>query len=164
MRKYCNCNAHLLDVFYPFIFLSRYSDADIPVYFLKAIENKDKYQEEGKFIAWIKVVAQNMAKDMFKSAYFQNSCLSSNIDDFQLEDKKQTALEVQLQKERQKTILKAVDSLPSKMRDVIYFYEFEELSYEETAKKLGISIGTVKSRLFNAREILSQKLSHLKGE
>ena len=44
--------------------------------FLKAIENKDKYQEEGKFIAWIKVVAQNMAKDMFKSAYFQNSCLS----------------------------------------------------------------------------------------
>lgn len=132
--------------------------------FLRAIENKDKYQEEGKFIAWIKVVAQNMAKDMFKSAYFQNSCLSSNIDDFQLEDKKQTALEVQLQKERQKTILKAVDSLPVKMRDVIYFYEFEELSYEETAKKLGISIGTVKSRLFNAREILSQKLSPLKGE
>ena len=50
------------------------------------------------------------------------------------------------------------------MREVINLYEFEELSYEEIANKLGISLGTVKSRLFSAREILSEKLSYLKGE
>ncbi len=132
---------------------------------LKIIENKDKYKEEGKFVAWVKIIAQNLAKDMFKSAYFKNKQNTCNIDEIQTEDKKLLSpLEVQLQKERQKIILKAVDSLPSKMRQVVYLYEFEELSYEEVSQKLGISVGTVKSRLFNAREILSKKLSHLKGE
>ena len=67
-------------------------------------------------------------------------------------------------KKRQKLILKAVDSLPSKMRDVVVYYEFEEMSYEEIAARLKISVGTVKSRLFNARSILTEKLSYLKGE
>lgn len=133
--------------------------------FLKVLENKDKYSEEGKLFAWVKTVTQNVVKDMFKSSYFKNKNCLTDVDSCQIEDKKIVSpLEVQLQKERQKIILKAVDSLPSKMREVIYLYEFEELSYEETAKKLGISVGTVKSRLFNAREILSQKLTHLKGE
>ncbi|MBO7244005.1 MAG: RNA polymerase sigma factor [Alphaproteobacteria bacterium] len=132
--------------------------------FLKAIEHKEHYEEEGKLIAWLKMIAQNTAKDMFKSSYFRNSAVTGDLETIQIEDKNKSALDVQLQKERQKIILKAVDSLPIKMRDVIYLYEFEELSYEETALKLGISVGTVKSRLFNAREILSQKLSHLKGE
>ena len=133
--------------------------------FLKALEHKDLYNEEGKSIAWLKVIAQNLIKDMFKSASFKAITCSDTIHEMQIEDEKTlSALDLQLQKERQKTILKAVDALPAKMRDVVYLYEFEELSYEEVSKKLGISIGTVKSRLFNAREILSQKLSHLKGE
>ena len=133
--------------------------------FLKALEHKELYIEEGKSIAWLKVIAQNLIKDMFKSSSFKAANYSDTIHEMQIEDGEAiSALELQLKKERQKTILKAVDSLPSKMREVIYLYEFEELSYEEVSQKLGISIGTVKSRLFNAREILSQKLSHLKGE
>ena len=89
----------------------------------------------------------------------------ADVEEAEIHDSKSlTALELQLQKERQKAILKAVDSLPSKMREVINLYEFEELSYEEIANKLGISLGTVKSRLFSAREILSEKLAYLKGE
>ena len=80
------------------------------------------------------------------------------------DNEEKSALDLQLQKERQKAILKAVDQLPSKMREVVYLYEFEEYSYDEIAKKLNISIGTVKSRLFSAREILSEKLSYMKGE
>ena len=38
------------------------------------------------------------------------------------------------------------------------------MSYEEIAARLKISVGTVKSRLFNARSILTEKLSYLKGE
>ena len=133
--------------------------------FLKALEHKELYVEEGKSIAWLKVIAQNLIKDMFKSSSFKATTCSDAIHDMQIEDEKTlSALDLQLQKERQKTILNAVDSLPTKMREVVYLYEFEELSYEEVSQKLGISIGTVKSRLFNAREILSQKLSHLKGE
>jgi RNA polymerase sigma-70 factor (ECF subfamily) len=133
--------------------------------FLKALEHKDFYVEEGKSLAWLKVIAQNLIKDMFKSSAFKAANCSDTIHEMQIEDGQTiSALDLELQKERQKTILKAVDSLPSKMRQVVYLYEFEELSYDETAKRLGISVGTVKSRLFNAREILSEKLSHLKGE
>ena len=133
--------------------------------YLKALENKEKYQEEGKLIAWLKVIAQNVAKDYFKNSYFKSMNQKADVEEAEIHDcKSLTALELQLQKERQKAILKAVDALPSKMREVINLYEFEELSYEEIANKLGISLGTVKSRLFSAREILSEKLSYLKGE
>ena len=133
--------------------------------YLKALENKEKYQEEGKLIAWLKVIAQNVAKDYFKSSYFKSMNQKADVEEAEIHDSKSlTALELQLQKERQKAILKAVDSLPSKMREVINLYEFEELSYDEIANKLGISLGTVKSRLFSAREILSEKLAYLKGE
>jgi len=67
-------------------------------------------------------------------------------------------------KERQKIILKAVDTLPKKMRQVIILYEFEEMSYEEIARKTGDPVGTVKSRLFNARKLLGEALKPLKGE
>lgn len=133
--------------------------------YLKALENKEKYHEEGKLVAWLKTIAQNVAKDYFKSAYFKSMNQKADVEESALQDNKSvSALELQLQKERQKAILKAVDSLPSKMREVVNLYEFEELSYEEISKKLGISLGTVKSRLFSAREILSEKLAYLKGE
>jgi len=133
--------------------------------YLKALENKEKYHEEGKLVAWLKIIAQNVAKDYFKSAYFKSMNQKADVEESALQDNKSvSALELQLQKERQKAILKAVDSLPSKMREVVNLYEFEELSYEEISKKLGISLGTVKSRLFSAREILSEKLAYLKGE
>ena len=51
-----------------------------------------------------------------------------------------------------------------KMRKVIILFEFEGLSQEQIARKTGVPVGTVKSRLFHARQILSQKLSYLKGE
>ena len=65
---------------------------------------------------------------------------------------------------RQKLILKAVDELPRKLRQVIELYEFEDMSYEQISRKIGVPEGTIKSRLFNARKILSEKLQNLKGE
>ena len=65
-------------------------------------------------------------------------------------------------RERQKIILKAVDTLPKKLRQVIILFEFEEMSYEQIAKKTGDPVGTIKSRLFNARKLLSEVLQPLK--
>ena len=67
-------------------------------------------------------------------------------------------------KMRQKLILKAVDELPPKMRKVIILYEFGGIEPGTNCAKTGVPAGTVKSRLFNARQILKQKLSYLKGE
>ena len=68
------------------------------------------------------------------------------------------------EKQRQKIILKAVDSLSKEHRKVVILIEFEGYTMEETAKRLNVPLGTVKSRLFNARKILKEKLSFLQGE
>lgn len=54
----------------------------------------------------------------------------------------------------------AVNALPAKQRVVIVLYYYDELSVEEIASVAGISTGTVKSRLFNARKNLKQILVH----
>ena len=50
------------------------------------------------------------------------------------------------------------------MKEAIILYEFEDLSYEQIAKKLNVPQGTVKSRINNARKILQEKLSFLISE
>ncbi len=133
--------------------------------YLKTWENRQQYAEEGKFKSWIAVLTANICRDYFRTNRYKTEALSVSVEEAgELSDNRRMQDEVTDSKMRQKIILKAVDSLPSKMRDVVIYYEFEEMSYEEIATRLKISVGTVKSRLFTARNILSEKLSYLKGE
>ena len=107
----------------------------------------------------------NVCRDYFKSRAYRQKC-TEICDDETLEATRSgySQEEIINAKMRQKLILKAVDELPAKMRKVIILFEFEGLSQEQIARKTGVPVGTVKSRLFHARQILSQKLSYLKGE
>lgn len=132
--------------------------------YIKTWQNLDKYREEGKFRQWINAITVNLCRDYFRSHGHQQELLQVH-DDEVLEDVKSTAQnqeEILDAKTRQKIILKAVDALPAKLRKIVILYEFEELSYEQIAKKTGLPQGTVKSRLFNARKILSEILKPLK--
>jgi len=55
-------------------------------------------------------------------------------------------------------VLRAIDSLPLPYREVVVLRDIEDLHYEEIAAMLGVPVGTVKSRLFRAREMLQDKL------
>lgn len=138
-------------------------DVEQEVY-IKAWKSMDNYKEEGKFSQWIGVLTANVCRDYFKSKQFKAS--QKNVDEEVLErvavgGKQEEVIDA---KRRQKLILKAIDSLPRKMRKIVILFEFEELTYEEIARKTGLPVGTIKSRLFNARKILSEKLQFLKGE
>ena len=56
----------------------------------------------------------------------------------------------------------AIKSLPRKYREVIIFRHKQDKSYEEIAQILGIPVGTVKARIFRARELLKKKLKSLR--
>ena len=133
--------------------------------YIKTWKNLDKYREQGKFRQWIAALTANVCRDYFKSRQYHQSsaevCDEESLDNASAEAPQEKALDA---KTRQKLILKAVDELPPKMRKAIILFEFEGLSLEQIAHKTGVPAGTVKSRLFNARQILSQKLSYLKGE
>ncbi len=133
--------------------------------YIKTWRNLDNYHEEGKFKQWIGTLTANVCRDYFKSRqYSQNNAEVRDPEILETMPAGSSQEEAVDAKIRQKLILKAVDELPPKMRKVIILYEFEELSLEQIAQKTGVPAGTVKSRLFNARQILKQKLSYLKGE
>jgi RNA polymerase sigma-70 factor (ECF subfamily) len=61
------------------------------------------------------------------------------------------------------TVNGAMDSLPEELRVAINLREIEGLSYDEIAEAMGCPIGTVRSRIFRAREAIAEKLRPLLG-
>ena len=78
-----------------------------------------------------------------------------------IKDKKISPEEKLERSERQKRIISAVDNLKPKFRDVIMLCEIYEYTYEDAAKKLNCPLGTVKSRIYNAKKELAEVLEDL---
>lgn len=133
--------------------------------YIKAWRNLSKYHENGKFKAWIATIAANVCKDYFKSSAYRQKIGEVTAEEV-LQSRAVAGNQEKIvdAKARQKIILKAVDNLPAKMRKVVILFEFEELTLEQIAKKLDEPVGTIKSRLYNARNILAEKLKFLQGE
>ena len=133
--------------------------------YIKTYKNLEKYSEQNKFSQWICTIAANLCRDYLRSSKFKIQNQSTSDDEVLNNiSYKKTPEVTYSQKERQKIILKEINSLPKKMKEVIVLYEFEDYSYEKIAQKLKIPEGTVKSRINNARKILKEKLSFLMKE
>ena len=143
---------------------SNNEDIEQEVY-IKTWQNLPKYEEQGKLKQWICTLTANICRDYFRSKSLKN-ILKEVSDDVAVENlsSEKTPDIIIDEKQRQKIILKAVDSLSKEHRKVVILYEFEGYSIEDIAKRLGVPQGTVKSRLFNARKILKEKLNFLRGE
>lgn len=131
--------------------------------YVKAWKNADKYEERGSFKSWICTVARNVSKDYLKSAYFKNSSTSTS-DDFVLASIKDTAMtpeKIAVSGERISRIVDAIEVLRPKFKEVIMLCEIQGYTYEEAAKKLKCPVGTIKSRIFNAKKELAIKLEDL---
>ena len=131
--------------------------------YIKAWKNSDKYTEQGSFKSWINTIAKNVSKDYLKSAVkkHEQNTVSDDYTLVSVQDKKQTPELKLLGKERQEKIVAAVNSLKPKFREVVMYCEIMGYTYEECAKKLGCPTGTVKSRLYNAKQELANKLGDL---
>lgn len=131
--------------------------------YIKTWQNLDRYQETGKFKSWISTITANLCRDYLKSSAFKkNQALEYNEND--LLNKKDAKSNVEyslISRQRQKRIVEAIDSLKPKYKEVVILYEIKELPYEEISKIIKCPIGTVKSRLYNARKELSVILDDL---
>ena len=78
-----------------------------------------------------------------------------------VKSKKDSPEEEILKRERQKAITNAINKLKPKFKEVIMLYEIENKSYEEISQKIKCPIGTVKSRLYNAKKELAEMLKDL---
>lgn len=131
--------------------------------YIKVWKNSEKYQEKGSFKSWINTIAKNVSKDYLKSVQKRNQDALTGDDDVfnSIKDKKVTPELRVINNDRQKIIATAIESLKPKFKEVIMLCEIYGYSYEETAFKLKCPLGTVKSRLYNAKKELTEKLKDL---
>ena len=131
--------------------------------FVKVWKNSDKYKEQGSFKSWINTIAKNASKDYLKSVQKRNQDAITNDDEVlnTIKDKKSTPELKVISNERQRQITKAIDTLKPKFREVVMLCEIYGYTYEEAAFKLKCPIGTIKSRLYNAKKELANLLKNL---
>lgn len=124
--------------------------------FLKVNEKLDTYKERASIKTWLLKITMNTCKDYLKSAYHNRV-----VPMFDFEEEGLLAQdffgEVE-RKERARTVREMVQNLPEPYRDVVICIYFREMGIKETAEELKISEGTVKSRLFRAKEKLKKGL------
>ena len=130
--------------------------------YIKTWKNLENYQEEGRFYSWIKLITVNTCRDYFKSRQYKmvNQTASSEEALINIAGKSFSPEAQLLKKERQKSIMIAIDGLKPKFKEIILLYDIYELSYEEISKKINSPIGTVKSRIARARVKLQDGLKH----
>lgn len=131
--------------------------------YIRVLKNADKYQEKGTFKSWVTTIAKNISKDYLKSASYKarENSVTEEDDLIQIADKKVTPELRLIKNERQQKIIDAVNSLKPKFKEVVLMCEIYDYSYEDCAKKLNCPLGTVKSRLYNAKKELSLLLADL---
>ena len=135
--------------------------------FIKAYRALPKFRGDSAFYTWLYRVAINTAKN-----HLAAQARRPPGDDIEAETAEQmemgaalketdTPENLALQREIASTIQQALDGLPEDLRTAITLRELEGLSYEEIAQAMDCPIGTVRSRIFRAREAIDVKLKPL---
>lgn len=135
--------------------------------FMKAFTALATYRTEYRFSTWLYKIAANASIDHLRKRRIQALSLDRPMEtddgtvDLEVADYSYHPERDLERKEQSFSIEEAIDSLPDKYREVIVFRHKEDKSYEEIADLLNVPVGTVKARIFRARELLKKKLKHL---
>ena len=137
--------------------------------FIKAYKALGEFRGESAFYTWLYRIAINTAKNYLLSRTRRHSDYEVDMQDAeQVENAPQLkdieTPENQLMNDQIIEVIKsAIDKLPEEMRIAIMLREFEGMSYEEIAEAMDCPIGTVRSRIFRAREAIDEQLNPLLG-
>ena len=131
--------------------------------YIKVWKNSEKYKEQGSFKSWISTIAKNVSKDYLKSVQKRNQDALTTDDNIlnTINDQKSTPELKVISNDRQKIITTAIEGLRPKFKEVIMLCEIYDYTYEEASFKLKCPVGTIKSRLYNAKKELAVKLQDL---
>lgn len=131
--------------------------------YIKVWKNSEKYKEQGSFKSWISTIAKNVSKDYLKSVQKRNQDALTTDDNLlnTIKDQKSTPELKVISNDRQKIITTAIEGLRPKFKEVIMLCEIYDYTYEEASFKLKCPVGTIKSRLYNAKKELAIKLQDL---
>ncbi len=136
--------------------------------FIKAFRALPSFRGDSAFYTWLYRIGINTAKNYLVSQGRRaptstefNADEAETFDDGEQLRDINTPENLLLSKQVGETVNAAIDELPEELRTAIVLREIDGLSYEEIAQSMGCPIGTVRSRIFRAREAVANKLRPL---
>ncbi|MCR6653989.1 MAG: RNA polymerase sigma factor RpoE [Cellvibrionaceae bacterium] len=135
--------------------------------FIKAYRALGNFRGDSAFYTWIYRIAVNTAKNHLVSRGRRPPATDVDIDDAEFLSgadglRDITSPEHELMKDQlEQVVYKAIQSLPEDLRTALTLREMEGMSYEEIAEVMDCPVGTVRSRIFRAREAVDRHISPL---
>ncbi len=130
--------------------------------FIKVYNSLARYRSEFKFSTWIYKIAHNAAIDHLRRYAVREHAVSTGFDaerrEMSIEGRRPTPEQESERKERRSEVELVVELLPRAYRELIVLRHSHDLSYDEIAEVTGLPLGTVKNRLFRAREAMRDLL------
>ena len=138
--------------------------------FIKAYRALPSFRGDSAFYAWLYRIGINTAKNFLVSQGRKvptiegiNNEDAEDFEDNSLLKEVNTPESELMSKQIAQTVSKSLDALPEELRSAIVLREIDGLSYEEIASIMNCPVGTVRSRIFRAREAISEQLRPLLG-
>ena len=135
--------------------------------FIKAYRALPRFRGDSAFYTWMYRIAVNTAKNHLAAQRRRPMNVELDMQDpdqYDLHAKLKetdTPEALTLSKELQDTVERAIAALPEDLRTAIILRELEGMSYEEIAQTMECPVGTVRSRIFRARDAISKKVGSL---
>ncbi len=126
--------------------------------FITVFKNLKNFRYESQFTTWLYRITINKCKDYLRKKRVRK--IFSNLD----EDYDYRTEEIDENNDVRMIVRNAIDGLPDKLRIPMILRDIEGLSYQEISETLELDLGTVKSRIFRAREALRKNLEPMKKE
>ena len=155
----------LLNFLYRFVGNAAQAEDLVQATLLKVYRSRGRFRGSGRFSTWLYTIAANVARDYLrKTKKYRFVSLdtpvgeNSNIIDF-FEAKGESAAQRAERKEMARIVRLAILRLPREQRLAIVLSHYENLGYDEIARVLKCSKGTIKSRVFRAKMKLKEFLA-----
>ena len=135
--------------------------------FIKAYRSLPNFRGDSAFYSWLYRIAVNCAKNHITASIRKSANSVVEIEDAEIYDSGDALREnaspenLLLTKEIKKVVFNTIEELPDDLRIAINLRELEGLSYEEIATIVDCPVGTVRSRIFRAREAIDKKIRPL---
>ncbi|MDR7193160.1 RNA polymerase sigma factor RpoE [Luteimonas terrae] len=135
--------------------------------FIRAYRAMGNFRGDAQFYTWLHRIAVNTAKNHLVAHNRRPPTDDIDIEDaehfdsgIRLRDSDTPEREL-MRQQLEQTVMRAVEALPEELRVAINLREVDGLSYDEIAERMGCPIGTVRSRIFRAREAIDRELRPL---
>lgn len=135
--------------------------------FIKAYRALPRFRGDSAFYTWLYRIAVNTAKNHLAAQRRRPMDIELDLQDPEQFDlharlkETDTPEAVMISREMKETVEQAIQSLPDDLRTAIILRELDGMSYEEIAETMECPVGTVRSRIFRARDAISKKVGSL---